>query len=112
MWKLALISLAVVLSNVQGIHSLLRTSMHILSAGQNLGVQSWNRMLAEIMQTAKSGTCQADVCFVRTEDNRIIGLETGEDYVEGCTVYRCTVTSIILSIRSWMMLSNKHSQHG
>ncbi|CAI8000133.1 A disintegrin and metalloproteinase with thrombospondin motifs adt-2, partial [Geodia barretti] len=75
MWKLALISLAVVLSTVQG---------------HNLGVQSWNRMLAEIMQTAKSGTCEAGACFVRTEDNGIIGLKTGDDYIEGCTVYRCT----------------------
>ena len=69
-------------------------------------------MLAEIMQTAKSGTCEAGACFVRTEDNGIIGLKTGDDYIEGCTVYRCTVRSIFLSIHSWMMLSNKHSKHG
>ena len=51
---------------------------------------AWNRMLADIMQ-ANTGTCNdGSYCFVE------VGLQThviklGETFVDGCTVYTCTV---------------------
>ena len=115
MWKLALLSLAAVLSAVQGenSHSLYKppgivevfsfvynTFSYLGYYNNGLGVSSWDRMLAELMQgrTIQTGTCDNDMCYVKIGvgvEDRV--LKRGEAFfpdrsTDPCLQYVCEVS--------------------
>ena len=91
MWKVALFAVAVLLGTVQGTVQSKNTAILDLVTGayigRTLGVASWNRLLAEVMQGSNTGIC-GPLCYIE-EEKKV--LEQGEDFVTGCTVYGCRV---------------------
>ena len=103
MWKTALLSLAVALSTAQGtlagIMSTYQWKLSYLgSFGNRLGVESWDHMLAELMQrNVQTGTC-GDKCYVNAGGDQRV-LERGGSFVHSsdpCLQYICEVSDISL----------------
>ena len=111
MWKLALLSFAAVLSAVQGENSHSPATWYCRSLfvclysylgyyNNGLGVSSWDRMLAELMQgrNIQTGTCENDLCYVKIGvgvEDRV--LKRGEAFfpdrsTDPCLQYVCEVS--------------------
>lgn len=77
--------------------------------GGNLGVESWNRMLADLMESSSSGTCGgAALCYVNIRGEKKL-LDIGEQYADGCTVYTCEVGNCFIVLKPYLSFRIKNA---